>query len=148
MIDDKEDYRDDMTLSEIAENDTYMVEETIRNADRFFFYSLVSAQRFVGACMKNTMDYIGVKIRPNMHEKMVDRLLKSHKVQVEHRNKYQDEDAWRNGIYIYKNGELVAFISTVLERDPYGKINVNIPHEHARYVVITNARKARKLYSH
>ncbi len=143
---DQSDYRDDMTLSEMAENDAYMVEEKIRNASSYFFISMPQAVQFIHGCMKKTMDHIGVKIRPDSEPRFVDRMLKNKKVQVEHRKKYKGVDGWRNGIYIYKDGELAAFISTVLKRHKEGKVDMLIPKQHMEYIVITNARKSKKIY--
>ncbi|MHC4417212.1 MAG: hypothetical protein ACYSU6_01355 [Planctomycetota bacterium] len=141
-----QDYRDDMTLSEMAENDAYMVEERIKGASSYFFISMSQALKFVHACMKKTLDRLGVKVRPDSEPRFVDRMLKNRKVQVEHRNKYKGVDGWRNGIYIYKDGELIAFISTVLKRHKEGKVDMLIPREHMEFIVITNAKKSTKMY--
>ena len=146
MKDGIQDYRDDMTLSEIADNDAYMVEAKIKNASSYFFVTLPQALKFIHACMKRTMDHLGVKIRPDSEPRFIDKVLKNKKVQVEHRNKYKDIDGWRNGIYVYKDGELIAFISTVLKRAKEGKVDMLIPKQHMEFIVITNARKSKKMY--
>lgn len=143
---DQSDYRDDMTLSEMAENDAYMQAVAIKDAQAYYFINIQEALNFLHKCTKRTMDHIGVKIRPDSDPRFVDKMLANKKVQVEHRKKYQDDDAWRNGIYIYKDGEMVAFISTVLKRHREGRIKMSIPKQHMEYIIITNARKSKKMY--
>lgn len=131
------DYRDNMTLDEIAANDLEMTKDAIKNSKRYKFFDPKQAFAFTGQCMKNTLDHIGVKIVTGMHGKMAQRIMDRNKVQIESRKKYQGDDQWRNGIYIYKAGELVAFISNVFK---YERPSVQIAGDPDHYFVITNAR--------
>ena len=114
-----------------------MVKVAIKNSKRHKFFDQQKAFSFQGHCVKQTMDYVGVKVVPGMHHKMIDRLMSKNKVVVEGRTKYKGEDIWRNGIYIYKSGELVAFVSNVFK---YERPSVAIAGDPDHYFVITNAR--------
>jgi hypothetical protein len=49
-----------------------------------------------------------------MNARMLTQVQKTKKIKVEKRTRYKGDDQWRCGIYIYKVGELVCFISDVL----------------------------------
>ena len=131
------DYRDNMTLDEMAENDGYMVEHAIKNAKRVTFFELDEARRFTGECMRQTLDRLSIKIRPGISPKFVDKHLKSKKVKVEFRERYKGKDTWKNGIYVYQNGELVAFISSVFHDEPNPFL---LRDQRDKFYVITNAK--------
>ncbi len=67
---------------------------------------------------------------------MADMLMKRHRAKIESRVKYKtQEDSWKNGIYVFKRDELVAFISQMFVYKP-GKFKI----DQNRYIaVITNA---------
>jgi hypothetical protein len=140
MDNDIKTYRDDMTLGDIAVNDKEMQDVAIRNANRYFFVSMKRAAFFIGDCLKKTLDRLGVRILEGMHPKFVDRMLTNHKVEVENRKHYEGQDAWKQGLYIYKDGELVTFISTVVEGRPDGALIWSGDRDNAKFSVITNAK--------
>lgn len=133
-------YREDMTIDEIKVNDKEMQAVAIRNANRYFFVEMHQAAHFIGDCLKKTLDYLGVVIGPKTHPKFVDRMLKKNKVEVENRKHYKDQDAWKQGLYIYKDGELVTFISTIVEGKPDGALIWTGERDNAKFSVITNAK--------
>lgn len=132
-----DDYRDDMTLEEVAANDMEMVKVAIKNSKRHKFFDREKAFQFTGHCVKTTLDRLGVKIRPGIHPKIAERLMKTQKVIIEGRKNYRGEDIWRNGIYIYKSGELAAFVSNVFE---YKRPSVAIAGDPDHFWVVTNAK--------
>jgi len=66
-------------------------------------------------CMGKFFDRImrksGVKIRPGMDAKRIDRMLTSKNVKVEHRVYDEEEELFRSGAFIYDNHELAGFVS-------------------------------------
>jgi hypothetical protein len=45
------DYRNDMTLGDIKDNDTDMLEDAIKGAKRYTFDNVLKAKRFVKHCL-------------------------------------------------------------------------------------------------
>lgn len=131
------DYRDNMTLDEIAANDLEMTKEAIKNANKYSFNDPKKAVQFIGVCIKNTLKHLGIKNFEKMNYNMLKRVQKTNKIKIEKRMHYKGDDEWRCGIYIYKAGELVAFISDVLK--PYQSPILLHPVKKECYV-ITNAR--------
>ena len=121
------DYRDDLTMDELRENDIEMTKDAIRNAKRYVFRTPRQAQAFVGQCVQMTLNHCGLMILEGMPAELVQRKMDENKVQVENRTKdphggsgpfYKGGDSWKNGLYIYKKGELVAFVSApMIEND-------------------------------
>ena len=132
-----EDYRDKMTLDEMAENDRAMADDAIKNCKRYKWYRPEPAFKFVSHCVQSTLDRLGVKIVPGMNPRMVDHLLETKKVQVEKRSHYEGSDVWRNGFYIMQNGELAVFISNVMK---YQRSPLAIKGDPDNWSVITNAK--------
>ena len=135
-------YQDSMTLDDIGEYDLYMHHEAIKDANIHRFDGIsksaaAKAQKFIGHCVNATMDRLGVKITQGMPAKMIDRIMEVNGVKVEHRDKYRaEENVWRNGIYIYKDDVLVAFISNIVGYTPH-ELEVR---QKDCLVVITNAK--------
>jgi hypothetical protein len=132
-----EDYRDKMTLDEMAENDRAMTDDAAKRFRRYKWYRPKPAFKFISHCIKSTLDRLGVKIMPGMNPKMVDRMLLTRKVKVEKRTHYEGNDVWRNGFYIMQNGELVAFISNVMK---FQRSPLLLKGDPDSWSVITNAR--------
>ncbi len=146
------DYRDNMYLKDIASNDMEMTKDAIKNAKPYGFGSnRAKAIEFTRHCMNMTLKKLGiVDNRPAgglgkealvRFARRLDRKMHKKKIEIEQREKYSASDIWRNGIYIYQNGELVAFISNVL-----GMGGSEISHSQLRITrnvmelfVITNA---------
>ncbi len=127
------DYRDEMTLDEVAENDLAMTKDAIKNSKRYGFQTAKQAQAFMGRCVQTTLNGCGLMILEGMPAALVQRKMDSEKIQVESRTRdpnggpgpfYKGDDSWRNGLYIYKKGELAAFISApMIEGDSPFAIN-------------------------
>jgi len=114
------DYRDDLSLDELEQNDIAMTQDAIKDAKRYVFNTAVAAQAFVGRCLETTLKRCGCPVFQGADKDILQRQMDQNKVQVENRSKapapgygsfYKGADAWRNGLYVYKAGELVAFIS-------------------------------------
>jgi hypothetical protein len=131
------DYRDNMTIDEMAENDGYMVEHAIKNAKRYTFFNLEEARAFTGRAVQETLDRLGIKIRPGVSPKFIDKHLEHKRVKVECREKYKGNDTWKCGIYIYQDGELVAFVSSVFHDEPNPFL---LRDQRDKFYVISNAK--------
>ena len=136
-------YQDNMTLDEIAANDLEMAKDAIKNAKKFTFYNPRAAIRFTGECVKATLIRMGLPNFEKIPQKLLKKIQKEKKIKVEHRARYQGENFWRNGIYIYKDDILVAFISEVLVPNQKPRL-ISLPGRptlgQQEYHVITNAR--------
>jgi len=105
------DYRDKLTLDEMGENDLAMTEDAAEKSVKKHFYTKSEAIKYQAACVKQAIESTGVRILPGMGPKQAGAQLKWHNVQIETRRKYKGDDVWRCGVYIYKKGELIAFVS-------------------------------------
>ena len=132
------DYRDDMTLDEVRDNDIAMAMDAIKNAKRYVFNTAQQCESFRGHCMGVTMKRIGIVVAPGMDAKFLEKKMKKEKIVIENRVKdphgglgsfYKGQDAWRNGLYVYKAGELVAFISCPMidHKHPWAVSPADIP---------------------
>ena len=137
-------YQDKMTLGEIAENDAEMFDHiVIRNARRVQFTSRKQAHEFMKECLKATIELCGVRNAAEMNPKELDAAEQWHGIKIEHRDRYRCDDEWRNGFYIYKHDELVAFTSDVnggsrlIYRGLGAEPGIGVPD---RFWVVTSAR--------
>ena len=131
------DYRDQMTLEEVALNDREMVKDAIKNCKRYRFYSAKEANVFLFTTLDSTLKWLGVDFddRPPAH--VVANRLKAAGIQIEDRTEYRgDHNKWRNGVYVYKNGELVAFVSKIYKEVP-SKFVIN---QRETFNVFTNGK--------
>jgi hypothetical protein len=145
------DYRDNLTLGEIGENDLEMVKDAIKNANKYSFKNKQSAMLFIRHCMDCTLLHLGITPpKPTKNQfankrqaQILDQAMKKANVKIEGRNNYHGNDMWRRGIYIYKDGVLVAFISNVMGtmREEYGKGKMTLISKGlTEMYVVTNAR--------
>jgi hypothetical protein len=150
------DYRDKMTLDEMADNDMAMTKDAIKNASRYNFgRDMRKATIFLRNCLDFTLRRLGMpspqppancnsreaRIR---HEMKIDKAMREKGIRIEKRNNYRGADIWRCGLYIYQRGELVAFISDVLTKRvtklaPGAADLLKIGSDELSYMVITNS---------
>jgi hypothetical protein len=131
-----EDYRDNMTLEEIADNDLEMIKDAVKNCKRYRFNSPNAAKQLHFVAVDATLKYIGLDVMLNPSEGRVQKSMDRLGVRIEDRQNYKGEASWRNGLYIYKKGELVAFISSIVHDKP-SPFAIN-RKEH--WLVYTNAK--------
>jgi hypothetical protein len=145
------DYRDNLTLDEIGANDIEMTKDAIKNANKYEFgNNKKKAADFTKHCMKCTLNHLGVSpgVPPKdqlgrlRFAKRADQMMKKAGVVIEQRKDYDGNDMWRRGIYIYKNGELAAFISNIFAdvKESYSKETLKLVGRSNGFFVITNAR--------
>lgn len=140
------DYRDNMTIGEIKANDLAMAEDAIRGCKRYAFdhsrAGKEAAYRLMGTAVDATLKRLGIVITPQTTEAKVEKKLREKEVQVEDRGYYKGDKSWRNGIYIYQRGELVAFISALMESNPAPSL-LCLPQSvktDKSYAIYTNAK--------
>lgn len=139
----KADYRDHLTLDENESNDNEMAKYAVKNAKRYFFTTPVKAQAFMGKCIQMTLIRCGLIIEPGMPADLVQGRMEANKIQIENRNGlYHGDDIWKSGLYIFKEGELVAFVSLPMQEQPSQFAIDRTP----KIFVITNAVIDRKGY--
>jgi len=103
---------DNRTLGEIKSADIANLEHVLhKQCKEHLFPNGTAAMEFVGQCLFKQLRKLGVKVTANVDERFVDRMLVKNNVKVEPRKYAEDEDKWRDGIYVYKDNEIVGFIS-------------------------------------
>lgn len=112
----------DLTLDEAAKVDLDQTYEVIAGAKRYAFADARKAISFVGACVKTVLHSLGIEDPAilNPADPIVERMQRERGVHVERRKHYDSSgDVWRNGFYIYKDDELIAFIGEPLQSVPH-----------------------------
>lgn len=100
------------TLGEIQADDIENLAHVIyKECIEYSFRNKSTATEFVGQCLFARLGKLGVTVNGQVHPKFVDRMLRKHGVKVENRHYDDQDDKWREGIYIYKGREIVGFIS-------------------------------------
>ena len=103
---------DNRTLGEIKADDIANLEHVIhKQCKEHLFASGTAAAEFVSKCLFKRLRKLGVKVNGQIDQRFVDAMLEKHNVKVENRRYEEEQDKWREGIYIYKDGEIVGFIS-------------------------------------
>lgn len=103
---------DNRTLGEIKAADVENLEYIIqKQCKEYLFDSGTKAAEFVGKCLFKRLRKLGVKVDGQIDDRFVDAMLKKHNVKVENRRYDQEDEKWKDGIYVYKDGEIVGFIS-------------------------------------
>ena len=103
---------DNRTLGEIKADDIANLEYIIhKECKERLFRNGTKAAEFVGQCLFARLRKLGVKVDERVDERFVDRMLRKCNIKVENRRYDEEEDKWREGIYVYKDNEIVGFIS-------------------------------------
>ncbi len=106
-------------VSELKAYDIDMLEHNLdKNAEDHKAKSPKEAFDIIQQLLDKTLKRAGVNISEDSSADVVDSLLKKTNVKVEHRSHYQEDDTWRNGVYIYKGMDLMGFISEPLVKRP------------------------------
>jgi len=104
-------------IDELEHYDVDMLEHNLdNNAKDYKVSSLDGALVVIKSLLNKTLRRLGVDISSNSGERDVDAMLRTRDVKVEHRVNYDGDDVWRNGLYVYKGMDLVAFISEPIYR--------------------------------
>lgn len=136
----------DTTLGDVAQTDRDNFSHIDGKENRTFkFTNAQSAQRFMINVYVMALKQMGIKIRPGMDAKRIDRLLNSKGVFIEHREYPKEERVYQSGFFIYRIGEhedthraekeLAYFIS-----NPHTKDTGNILMLRREFYVRTNVK--------
>jgi len=118
---------DDRTLDQIKEDDITQLGDLIKKAKEYWFSDIRKAMQFQGEMLFKKLASLKVHVTEGMDWRMVDQQRKAQGVDIENRRYQEEHDLWRNGIYVYQHGVLVAWISQV---DAIKKSVINIYHEY------------------
>jgi hypothetical protein len=132
---------DDLTLDEAAAVDLEQTYEVIKNAKRYHFGDARRAISFIGACVKSVMEHLNIKEDMVLHESVLKRIERERNIHIERRTHYGSGDLWRNGIYIYKDDQLLAFIGEPLREVPHPLLPFK---RDFGFVVVTNVDPERR----
>jgi len=106
-------------VDELNAYDIDMLEHNLnRNAKDYKADNMDGAIGLIKGLLGETLNKVGVVFSSDSSAESVDEQLKETNVKVEHRSHYQEDDAWRNGIYVYKGMDLTGFISEPLVKRP------------------------------
>lgn len=112
----------DMLPEYIDELKGYDIDMLAHNLDRkakdYQANDIGHAMTIIRKLLTKALNSVGITITKDSNEKNIDITLKQGNVKVEHRTNYKDDDIWRNGIYVYKNMDLIGFISVPLVKKP------------------------------
>lgn len=100
----------DMTLEEMEQHDIENLTYLMKNGKENHFPNLFAARVFVRESLDGILKRCGVQCSSEAHPAFVDKQLGDNGVKVENRT-YQGEDMWRSGLYVYKENEIVGFVS-------------------------------------
>ena len=134
----------DTTLGDLAELDRdNFAHVGDKETKTYRFPSVKSAWIFMFQAYDKALRAMGVKIRPGMDAKRIDRLLVSRGVRVEHREYPPEEKDYVSGFYFYRfsedseqsTREISFFVS-----NPYTRVGGKIKLLHKDFYVKTNVK--------
>jgi hypothetical protein len=126
---------DHRTLDQIKADDIGQLEDILKQAKEHWFNDVRHAMHFQGEMLFKELRRHGVTVREGMDWRLVDRQLNAQHVRVENRDYEQEEDKWREGIYIYKHDELIAWIQKIQA------VKKSILNIYPEYLVKTNVKE-------
>ena len=111
-------YQDNMHLEDIKSHDQDNLDVILkRRANRRYFKSANKAVKASGQMVANALKKHSIYLKKAMSQgtieeagEYVQKTMNEKHVRVEQRMEYTGEDAWRCGIYVYKDNELSDFI--------------------------------------
>lgn len=101
---------------EINDRDNY-TENVEKNHKIYRFASVGTARKFMGEAFDNIMKRCGVFVTPGDHGSSMDVKMQSAGIKVEQRSYPPDEPLYRSGLYVYKRGELMGYVSSPFVRN-------------------------------
>ncbi|MBI9090722.1 MAG: hypothetical protein JEZ12_16010 [Desulfobacterium sp.] len=103
----------DTTIEDMELNDRDNYTEAVEKDHKTYTFSKVSvAKRFMGEAFDHIMKRCGINIKPGMHGAKIDKLMKVSGIKVEQRTYPPEEPLYRSGLFVYKRGELMGFVSS------------------------------------
>jgi len=142
-------WTDDRILEDVEADDKKMLENCWDRAKGHYFSHLKGAKYFMGETLNGVLAKLGVPLSIHGDPDEIDKKMAENRVKVEHRVDYPNDEAWRRGIYVYKNDELAAFISHPIVNTP--RLNPSkasrIIQPGNNLVIWTNAHEVTKLFS-
>ncbi|MBU0907489.1 MAG: hypothetical protein KKE05_05025 [Nanoarchaeota archaeon] len=113
------DFRDDLLIADLPKLDKDMLDDIVKNPIVYNFQGMAPKMVFTEAILcyfenvTKAFKKLGISLPPHvLHFILQSERPKTEfkNIEVENRTKYRDEESWRNGTYIFKNGELTYFI--------------------------------------
>lgn len=104
---------DETTIADLEANDRDNYAKVVGGSSKTYtFPALSSAHKFMGEAFDHIMKRCGVVILPGHRKAHIDKHLKKQGVVVEQRTYPPDEPLFRSGLYVYKRGEMMGFVSS------------------------------------
>ena len=123
---------DETTIGDLEINDRDNFTKNVEKDHKTYtFQSVRSARKFMGQAVDKIMNKCGVKIKRGGDARLIDRRLKAEGVKVEQRTYPPEEELYRSGLFIYKRGELMGFVSS-----PFRQIS-NLHLQDRLYIMTT-----------
>ena len=123
---------DETTIGDLEINDRDNFTKNVEKDHKTYtFQSVRSARKFMGQAVDKIMNKCGVKIKRGGDARLIDRRLKAEGVKVEQRTYPPEEELYRSGLFVYKRGELIGFVSS-----PFRQIS-NLHLQDRLYIMTT-----------
>ena len=123
---------DETTIGDLEINDRDNFTKNVEKDHKTYtFESVRSARKFMGQAVDKIMNKCGVKIKRGGDARLIDQRLKAEGVKVEQRTYPPEEELYRSGLFVYKRGELIGFVSS-----PFRQIS-NLHLQDRLYIMTT-----------
>ena len=161
---------DEKTLDEVREHDIDNLIHIYKDCLWHSFMTTTETQNFVNACISKAIEKCGIQLKRKLLIGRGQKIRIDENIELEWRDRYRDgphdchncssagltgkgicpkckgsgkvdeENSWRNGIYVYYKNEIVAFISEISQFRFKGVIvQPGLPRE-GSYMVYTNMK--------
>ena len=104
---------DETTIGDMEINDRDNFTENVEKAHRtYLFQSVPVAQKFMGQALDRIIRKCGVVVRYGVDRYQLDKWLNKEGIKIEQRTYPPEEPLYRSGLFVYKRGELMGFVSS------------------------------------
>jgi len=101
------------TIGDLELNDRANYTQAVEKDHKIYtFDNVATARRFMGKAFDRIMQRVGVIVKPGMRSGEIGKFLKASGVKVEQRTYPPTEPLYRSGLFVYKRGELMGFVSS------------------------------------
>ena len=127
---------DNRTLEDMGFEHGDMLKDVMKDAQVRTFVSIVYARAYRGAMLTNALKKLGIDVTGvfdvtldgNQAAERFDQLMQLNEVSIENkRNDHPDIPAWECGLYVYKKGILIYFISIIFPSGDEFTVTSNVP---------------------
>jgi hypothetical protein len=101
------------TIGDLEINDRDNYTHAVEKKSKIYaFPALRPAHKFMGEALDHVMTRCGVSLHPGHRKAHIDKALEKQGVKVEFRKYPPEEPMYKSGLYVYKHGDLMGFVSS------------------------------------